>query len=157
MSAAWLTAGMTVCAGTMNSVPGHRDGGAPAGGIRLAEAVAHELDARDLAVLVADHLDRTDEELHPHAFALRLAQLLLVHDELGARAPVGDRHVGGAMAEAGARAVHRGVAAADDDHVVAHLERLAQVGLLHELDAVLDAVQLLARHVQRHRIHGAGA
>ena len=45
----------------------------------------------------------------------------------------------GAVAQARPRAVHGGVPAADDDHVLADLERLAQVGLLHELDAVLDA------------------
>ena len=72
----------------------------------------------DLAVL-AEELDRADQELHPDALALGLAQLLLVHDELGAGAAVGDRHVLGAVAQARARAVHGGVAAADDDDVVA--------------------------------------
>ena len=62
-----------------------------------------------------------------------------------------------AVAQAGARAVHGGVAAADDDDVVADLERLAEVGLLHEVDAVLDAVEVVARDVQRNGVHGAGA
>ena len=53
----------------------------------------------DLAVLVAEHLDRADEELHAHAFALGLAQLLLVDDELGAGAAVGDGHVARAVAQ----------------------------------------------------------
>ena len=111
----------------------------------------------DLAVVVAQDLDRADQELHAHAFALGLAQLLLVDDELGAGAAVGDGHVLRAVAEAGARAVHRGVAAADDDHVLADRQRLAQVGDLHVVDAVLDAFEVAARHVQRHGVHGAGA
>ena len=65
---------------------------AAAGGVGLAEAVADELDAGDLAVLAED-LDRAGEELHPDAFALGLAQLLLVDDQLGPGAPIGDRDV----------------------------------------------------------------
>ena len=139
---------MTVWAGIdeLGALDRHRR--AAAGRVRLAEAVADELDAGDLAVL-ADDLDRAGEELHAHAFALGLAQLLLVDDELGARPAVGDGHVLGAVAQARARAVHRGVAAADDDDVVADLERLAEVGLLHEVDAVLDALEVAARDVER--------
>ena len=132
-----------------------RDRRPAARGVGLAEAVADELDAGDLAVL-ADDLDRAGEELHPDALALRLAQLLLVDDELGAGAAVDDRDALGAVAEARARAVHRGVAAADDDHVRPHLERLPEVGLLHEVDAVVDALELGARDVERDRVHGAG-
>ncbi len=122
--------------------------------VRLAEAVADELDARDLAVL-ADDLDGAGEELHADAFAFGLAQLLLVDDELGAGAPVDDRHVLGAVTEARPRAVHRGVATADDHDVRADLERLAEVGLLHEVDAVLDAVELRPGDVERDRVHRA--
>ena len=123
--------------------------------IRLAEPVADEPDRRDLAVL-ADDLDRAGEELHPDALALGLAQLLLVDDELGPRPAVDDRHALGAVAEARPRAVHRGVAAADDDDVGADLERLAEVGLLHEVDAVVDAFEVGAGDVERHGVHGAG-
>ena len=91
---------------------------AAAGGVRLAQLVADEPDAGELAVL-ADQLDRADEEVHADALALGLAQLLLVHDQLRAGAPVGDGDVLGAVAEARARAVHGGVAAADDDDVLA--------------------------------------
>ena len=88
-----------------------RDRRAAAGGVRLAEAVADELDAGDLAVLAED-LDRAGEELHPDAFALGLAQLLLVDDELGAGAPVDDRDVGrrrggGSSASSPSRCSHR--------------------------------------------------
>ena len=117
-SAACDTAGMTVSAWTTNSEPGDRDRRAPARGVGLAEPVADEPDAGHVAVLAED-LDRADEELHPDAFALGLAELLLVDDELRAGPPVGDRDVLGAVAQARPGAVHRGVAAADDDDVVA--------------------------------------
>ena len=125
------------------------------GGVGLAELVADELDAREVAVL-AGQLDRADEELHPDALALGLAQLLLVHDELGPRSTVGDGHVLGAVPEARARAVHRGVAAADDDDVAPDRHLLAQVRLLHVVDAVLDAVEVRAGDVEVDRVHGAG-
>ena len=157
LSAAWLTAGMTVWAGTTNSAPSMGTGRAPPRGIGLTEAVADEAHAGDVALAVSDDLDRADEELHAHALALRLAELLLVDDELGTGAPVRDRHVLRAVAEAGARAVHRRVAAADDDDVPPDLDRLAEVGRLHEVDAVLDAGEVVARHVQRHGVHRAGA
>ena len=146
---------MTVWAGIdeLGALDRHRR--AAAGGVRLAEAVADELDAGDLAVLAED-LDRAGEELHPDALALGLAQLLLVDDELGPRAPVDDRDVLGAVAQARPRAVHRGVAAADDDDVLADLERLAEVGLLHEVDAVVDAVEVGAGDVEGDRVHRAG-
>ena len=60
------------------------------------------------------------------------------------------------MAQARPRAVHRGVAAADDDDVRADLERLAEVGLLHEVDAVVDALEIAARDVEGDRVHRAG-
>ena len=109
----------------------------------------------DLAVLAED-LDRAREELHPDALALGLAELLLVDHELRAGPAVGDGHVLRAMTKARARAVHRGVAAADDHDVVADLERLPQVRLLHEVDAVIDALELGARDVEGDRVHGAG-
>ena len=52
----------------------------------------------DVAVL-AEHLDRAGEELHPDALALGLAQLLLVDDELRAGPAVDDRDMLGAVPE----------------------------------------------------------
>ena len=146
---------MTVWAGDDELGPFDGDRRATTGGIRLAEAVADELDAGDLAVL-AEHLDRAGEELHPDALALGLAELLLVDDELGSGPAVGDRHVLGAVPEAGPRAVHRGIATADDDDVVADLERLAEVGPLHEVDAVVDALEIRTGDIERDCVHGAG-
>src|SRR5207249_429190 len=74
----------------------------------------------------------------------------------GARAPVDDRDVVGAMAKTRPRTVHRGVAATDDDNVLAHRERLAQVRDLHEVDAVLDSLEISTRNVEDHGIHRAG-
>ena len=108
-----------------------------------------------MAVL-ADHLDRAGQELHPNALALGLAQLLLVDDQLGPGSAIDDRDVLGAVAEARPRAVHGRVATADHDHVAAHLELLAEVGQLHEVDAVLDAFQVPAGHVQGDCVHRPG-
>ena len=157
LSAAWLTAGMTVSALISNSLPSMGTGARRPVASGSPRRLRMNLTARILPLLVAEDLDRADQELHAHAFALGLAQLLLVDDELGAGAAVGDGHVLGAVAEARARAVHRGVAAADDDHVLADRERLAEVGHLHVVDAVLDAVEVAAGHVQRHGVHRAGA
>src|SRR4029079_4043762 len=88
------------------------------------ELVADELHAGDVAVL-AENLHRAGEELHAHALALGLAQLLLVDDQLRPGAPVDDGHVLGAVAERRPRAVHCGVAAADHHDVLADLDRLA--------------------------------
>src|SRR4029079_8222248 len=101
----------------------------PAGCIRLAEAIADELDAGDLALLAED-LDRAGEELHPDAFALGLSELLLRDDQLRAGPPIDDRDAVGAMAQARPRAVHGGVATTDHDHVGLALDRRAGVGLL---------------------------
>src|SRR5687768_6985937 len=50
----------------LGALDGH--GSAAARRVRLAEAVADELDGADLAIVVAQDLDRTDQELHAHAF-----------------------------------------------------------------------------------------
>ena len=139
-SAAWETAGMTTSALMTNSRALDRDRRAATGRVRLAEAVADELHAGHVAVLAED-LDRAGEELHADALALGLAELLLVDDQLAARPAVDDRDVVGAVAEARPRAVHRGVAAADHDDVLADVELLAEVRLLHEVDAVVDALR----------------
>ena len=55
------------------ALDGH--GAAAARSIRLAQLVAHEPHAADVAVLIPQDLDRADEELHVHALALGLAQL----------------------------------------------------------------------------------
>ena len=134
---------------------GDRHRGAPAGRVGLAEPVADEPDRGHVAVLAED-LDRARQELHVDALALGLAELLLVDDELRAGPPVGDRDVLGAVAQAGPRTVHRGVAAADHDHVATWVDLLAEVRLLHEVDPVVDAFEIAARHVERDRVHRPG-
>ena len=105
--------------------------------------------------VLPEHLDRAGQELHPNALALGLAKLLFVDDEFRARAPVDDRDVFRTVTEARARAVHGRVATADHDHVVAHGELLAEVGDLHEVDAVLHPVELVAGDVEDDRVHRA--
>ena len=146
---------MTTSALMTNSRALDRDRRPATGRVRLAEAVADELDAGHVAVLAED-LDRAGEELHPDALALGLAELLLVDDQLAPGPAVDDRDVLGAVAEARPRAVHRGVAAADDDDVLADVELLAEVRLLHEVDAVVDALEVGAGDVERDRVHRAG-
>ena len=146
---------MTVWAGISNSEPSIGTGERRPEASGSPSRLRMKRTAGDLAVL-ADDLDRAGQELHPDAFALGLAQLLLVDDELGAGPPVDDRDAVGAVAQARPRAVHRGVAAADDDDVGPDLERLAEVGLLHEVDAVVDALEVGARDVERDRVHRAG-
>jgi hypothetical protein len=51
--------------------------------------------------VLAEDLDRACEELHAHALALGLAELLFVDHQLGARPAVDDRDVLGAVAQAG--------------------------------------------------------
>ena len=158
LSAAWLTAGMTglrrddVLA--MPSMGTGRRRPVASGSPSLLRTNLTPLMLPSSSPMISTGLTRNSMR---HALALGLAQLLLVHDELRAGAPVGDGHVLGAVAEAGPRAVHGRVAAADDDHVLADLELLAEVGLLHEVDAVLDALEVVAGDVERHRVHGARA
>src|SRR5215213_6261102 len=132
-----------------------RDRRPPARGIRLAEPVPDELNGGDVAVLAED-LDRAGEEFHPDALALCLAELLLVNDQLAAGSAVDDRDVLGPVAEAGPGAVHGGVAAADDDDVLADVQLLAEVRLLHEVDAVVDAFEVGTRNVEGDGVHRAG-
>ena len=103
----------------------------------------------------AQHLDGAGEELQANALALRLAQLLFVYDELRTGSAVDDRDVGRPVPQGRPRAVHGGVAAADDDDVPADLQWFAQVRLLHEVHAVLDTLELSARHIQDDGIHRA--
>ena len=155
-SAACETAGMTVSAGTTNSEPSigigeRRPDASGSPSLLRMNRTPVSLPSSPMSSIGLTRNSRL------HALALGLAQLLLVHDELGAGPPVGDRHVLGAVAEAGARAVHRRVAAADDDDVAADLELLAEVRQLHEVDAVLHAVEVRARDVEVDRVHRARA
>src|SRR5438876_3111692 len=120
--------------------------------LTFTETVADELDGGHVAVLV-DDLDRARQELHADALALGLAKLLLVDDELAPGPPVDDRDVLGTVTEAGPRAVHRGVAAADDDDILADVELLAEVRLLHEVDPVIDALEIRTWDIEGHRVH----
>src|SRR5690606_33360616 len=106
-------------AGDLELAAGDRLRAAAAARVRRPEAGAHEAHAAHLAVLVGEDLLRRAEVLHGHALEARLVDLLLVDDHLLGPAAVDDRARLGAEAEGGARRVHGGVAAPDDDHVLA--------------------------------------
>ena len=61
------------------------------------------------------------------------------------------------MAERGARAVHGGITTTDDDDIFADAERLAEVGILHEVHAVDESVQVGAWDVESNCVHCSSA
>ena len=65
-------------------------------------------------------------------------------------APVDEGHLRAALADRGARAVHRGEAAADDDDALASVVGIGQAegGDAQVLEAVDDALGILARDAQ---------
>ena len=72
-------------------------------------------------------------------------------------AAVDERHLGRALADRGARAVHRGEAAADDHDALALVARVGQAerGDAQVLEAVEHAVGVLAGHAQLVRVVAA--
>ena len=72
-------------------------------------------------------------------------------------AAVDERDLRGALADGGARAVHGGEAAADDDDALAGVARVRQAerGDAQVLQAVEDAVRVLARDAQLVRVVAA--
>ena len=80
-------------------------------------------------------------KLHP--LGERDLDLLLVCRHLGAGAPVQYQHLLGPEPECGARRIDGGVAAADDDHLLAAGHRLAKCAAAEERQRVHDAVEIL--------------
>ena len=153
-SAACETAGNDGLGGDLELGALDRHRRAATGRVGLAQPVADEADGADLPVNPND-LDRAGQEFQAHAFTLGLAQFLFIDHELGAGPSIHDRDPIGAVAKARPRAVHGGISATDDDDVRPDLERLAEVRLLHEVDAIVDAFEVRARNVQGDCIHGA--
>src|SRR3990172_5440492 len=73
--------------------------------------------------------------------------------ELGPRPAVDDRDSVGSVAQRGARTVHGRVAATDDHDVAADRNLLAEVGALHEVDAVVHPFEVRTRDVDPHPLH----
>src|SRR5512139_676688 len=103
---------------------------AAAARIGRAEFGGHQLDALDAAV--ADDLDRLPVPQELHAFFLGIGDLALRSRHVLLVAAIGADDAGCALADAGAIAVHRGVAAAQHHHalalhVVVDLVRLGEI------------------------------
>ncbi len=106
-----------------------------AGGLREAGLV--ELHLLDHELALVGLLDR-GEPLHHHALLLRLLDLEVVRGHPLARAPVDDDRLLGAEALGGAGHVHRGVAAAVDDHAPPEQRLLLALHAAQQRDRVED-------------------
>ncbi len=137
--------------------PGRRLGPASAGGVGLAELVPDELDTGHLAGLVVDDDPRrAGLEDGLDAFLDRLVDLVGGRHVLHVAA-VDEGHLGRALADRGAGAVHRGEAAADDDDPLPGVARIGQPegGRLEVLEPVDDAVGVLVRDPELVRVVAA--
>ena len=139
-----------------NSVPGTGSGRRRPDASGSPERHALELDAGDLAGGVGHDARRRRLEDGPRALLEHLVDLVGGGHVLHV-APVDERHLGRALADRGARAVHRGEAAADDDDALADVARVgqAQRGDAQVLEPVDDAVGVLAGDAQRVRVVAA--
>ena len=117
-------------------------GPAPAGRIGLAELHPDELDAGHVAGLVGDDAYRARLEDGAHTFLDRLVHFVGGGHVLHVAA-VHERHLGGALADRGPRAVHGGEPAADDDDALAGVIRVRQPE--RRGPQVLEAVEHLGR------------
>ena len=119
-----------------------------------------------VGLAVAEELARRAQFLDGDALLERVVQFLDARGHLLDRAAIDDRDVGAEPAR-GARRVHRRVAAADDEHLLAaglgqrgfvfRVEPAHQVDAGEELVGRHDAEQVLARHVHEGRQARAGA
>ena len=101
-----------------------------AGGVGLAQLHADALEAGDPFLLVAEHLDRRDEELELDALLLGVVNLLGAGRHFLARAAIDDHGRLGAEAFGGAGGVHGDVAAADrGDALALEDRRVATAGI----------------------------
>src|SRR5512139_3510188 len=124
----------------------HHHRRAAAARVRRAELGRHQLDALDAAV--ADDLDRLAVPQELHAFFLGVGDLALGAGHVLLVAAVGAGDAGRALADAGAVAVHRGVAAAEHDHALAAhvVEGLAGLGEVEAFPHVGDQERQRLEH-----------
>ena len=113
----------------------------------LGKAGVVELHLLDHEPAFVGVLDRR-EPLHQHALLERLLDLEVVGGHAIAVAPVDDHRVGGAEPLGGARGVHRGVAAAVDDHAPPELRPLLALHAAQQRDRVEDPRGLAGGHVR---------
>src|SRR5579883_3445544 len=114
--------------------------------IGIAQLVANDAQAADVDAILAEHLDGRDQVLEFDMLELGLVHLILVGTHLLLRAAIEHIDLLGAKANRGAAAIHRGKATAQDDHMLAHEGRLAEVGPGEHRDAMLDTLEVCARN-----------
>ena len=153
-SECWLTAGMTMSASTTNSEPGTVLGLRRPPSSNPFSSIRMHLTPVTRAV--ADELDGGDEREDLDALLERLLDLARVGGHVVDLAAVEHRHLLRAEAQGGAGRVEGGAAAADDDDVPADLDLPAEVHLAQERHAVIDAVLVLAGHLDLVRELRAG-
>src|SRR5690606_10801841 len=120
-----------------------------AGGVRLAQLVADELDATNATLAVVKHAGRGDHVLDLDALDLGFLELELLDRDLVDSTAIGHHRALGAEADNGADAVHRGEATADGDDAAADPDVfLAERDVGEEFEAGDDAVQLVARDAE---------
>ena len=126
-----------------------RDGAPPAVSVGLAQihALANQRPAV-AAVVDGRETDRRRQELERHTLRLRALDLVHQARHLTPRAPVEHAHLGAEAARA-AGAVHRGVAAADHDHLPPELRPLTLGHRVQELRPRERQVLALAAQARR--------
>ena len=129
----WLMPAMTTVQGTSYSEPATATGRRRplASGSPSSMRWHFTATARPSLTTTSSGADRNS---YDHALVLGLGDLVLDRRHLLAGAPVEQRHVRAEPAR-GARGVDRGVAAADDDDLVADVDLLADPDALQEVDA----------------------
>ncbi len=120
----------------VGALNGH--GAAAAAFVRLAEGHVQAFQPADIAVAVGHDPAGVGQQFECDAFLCGLGDFFGQGGHLGAAATVNDGDLNSAEAEGGPGRVHGDVAAADDRDPLADGNRLAQVGLAEEVQAVHD-------------------
>ena len=137
----------TAAAGSSRVAPvGAHDVRPPAPVSPVGRSTSHA--DRDDGAVTPDDLGRGHAVRERDALPLCGLDLLVLRRHVLAAAPVDDGDRGCAAALRRASRVHRGAAAADDDHVARQVRVLAEVDLLEEPGRRDDAPQLVAGNAQ---------
>ena len=115
----WPMAAITMSAGRVKSFSPLRNRFTAARAVEVAQLHRCGTSTRNDISALSDELQRRGEELELHALALGLLDLFFVGRHFGPGAPIDHRRGCRAEAQGGARSVHSGVPAADDDDIAA--------------------------------------
>ena len=122
--------------------------------VGLAELLALQLEPRDLALAVGQHLERRHQREHLDALLFGLDDFVLRRGHLAARSAVDDGRLGAETA-CNAHRVERRKPGADDGDVLSDVVSAPQVHRLEERDDVLHADGVVAGDVEVLRLHRA--